>query len=100
MESIPVPEPAKDVIETVVESADKKVDEAAETVGTKIDEAVKPLDKIVEKSPEVVEVAQEVMHGRSCSIPCWLWICTLQITRRTRPTAHAKSADSESKESK
>ena len=98
MESLPVPEPStdikKEVVETIekaVDSADKKVDEAAETVGEKIDEVIKPVDEVIQKAPEVVAVVQEVMEGRSCSIPCWLWICSLRITRRTPPTARAKS---------
>lgn len=100
MESLPTPEIPKEAIEAAVESADKKVDDLAEAAGAKIDEVVKPLEKVEEAAPKVVEVAQEVMHGRSCSIPCWLWICTLQITRRVRPIAHAKSEETKSTESK
>lgn len=107
MESLPVPEPSTDIkkemietIEKAVDSADKAVDSTAESVGVKIDEVVKPLDEIVQKAPEVVAIAQDVMEGRSCSIPCWVWICTLRITRRTPPTARAKSEVKASTESK
>lgn len=108
MESLPVPESSTDIkkevvdtIEKAVDSADKAVDSTADAVAVKVDEIIKPVDIIIQtNAPEVVAIAQDVMEGRSCSIPCWVWICTLRITRRTPPTALAKSEAKSSTESK